>query len=467
MSKSGSTSWWKWFLIFLATAVGGGGVWYFMRGADATPQFQTTSVTRGDVIQAVTASGTLNPVLNVQVGSQISGIIQKLYVDFNSPVKANQVVAQLDPSTYQANVHSAEGDLANTRAALEFSQADARRSEELLKDKLISQSDYDKIQATLHQSEAQVKIKEAALERAKIDLVRCTILAPVDGLVIDRKVDVGQTVAASLSAPVLFTIANDLTKMQIDANVSEADVGTVEEGQEVNFTVDAFPDRNFVGKVIQIRNSPTTVQNVVTYDAVIAVSNPDLKLKPGMTANVSIITDRRTGVLKIPNAAFRFKPTDALTNLIIAADSETNQAAPAGPAFTGNESPQELQKRVGEMRERGEDVPAEICNKLRDYYKSGALQRPAGAGRGSEGGGSHTRAAQPASRIVYVLSQDADGDPTLKATRIKTGIGDGIYTEITGGLKEGDEVVTGLKLANLISSAPAVNSFLGGMSRHH
>jgi len=462
MAKSGSIGRLKWFLIFLVLAAIGGGVWYFTRDSDSTPQFQTTTVTRGDIVQAVTAAGTLNPVLNVQVGSQISGIIQKLYVDYNSPVKANQVVAQLDPSTYEANVHSAEGDLANAKAGLEFNQADARRADELLKNKLISQSDYDKIQATLHQSEAQVQIKQSALERAQIDLVRCTILAPVDGLVIDRKVDVGQTVAASLSAPILFTIANDLTKMQIDANVSEADVGTVEVGQSVNFTVDAFPGVNFTGKVIQIRNSPLTVQNVVTYDTVIEVSNPDLKLKPGMTANVSIITAQHSGVLKLPNAAIRFKPTDALTNKVIAAVGEASKPA---IVFTGKETPQELQKRAGEMRERGDEVPADIRNKLREFYKTGALKRPAGA-RGDSG--SHVQTTQPTARTIYALGNDSSGDPALKAVRVKTGIGDGIYTEVTDGLKEGDEIVIGVRSAGTqISSAPGVNSFMGGMSRRY
>ena len=172
-------------------------------------------------------------------------------------------------------MHSAEGDLANAKAGLEFAKVDARRAEDLFGSKLISQSDYDKAIATLHQSEAQVKIKEASLENAKINLARCTIYSPVDGTVISRNVDIGQTVAASMSAPVLFQVANDLTKMQIDANVSEADIGTIKEGQTVNFTVDAFPDRKFIGKVRQIRNAPTTVQNVVTYDAVIDVNNPE------------------------------------------------------------------------------------------------------------------------------------------------------------------------------------------------
>src|SRR6266478_6294271 len=276
--------------------------------------YQIATVTRGPITQAVTATGTLNPVVNVQVGSQISGNILKLFADYNTLVKSNQVVAQLDAAIFQASVHQAEGDLANAKAGLELARVEAGRSAQLFTNKLVSSSDYDKAVADLHQAEAQVRIKEAALERSRVDLAHCTIYAPVDGIVISRSVDVGQTVAASMNAPTLFIIANDLAKMQIDANVSEADVGAVEEGQPVSFTVDAFPNRTFVGKVVQIRNSPITVQNVVTYDTVIGVDNPDLKLKPGMTATLSITTAQRNGVLRIPNGALRFKPPEPSTN---------------------------------------------------------------------------------------------------------------------------------------------------------
>ena len=459
----------KWIIVLGGLALLGGGAWYFFgKRGDGVPQFQTTTVARGDIVQAVTATGTLNPVLNVTVGSQISGIIQKLFVDFNSTVTNGQVIAQLDAATYQANVMSAEADLANAKAQLELAQLNARRSEALLKNKLVAQSDYDQNVAALHQAEAQVQTRNAALNRAKVDLSRCTIYAPVDGLVIDRKVDVGQTVAASMSAPVLFQIANDLTKMQIDANVSEADVGNVEEGQSVNFTVDAFPGRTFTGKVIQIRNSPTTVQNVVTYDAVIEVNNADLKLKPGMTANVSIVTAQRSGVLKISNSAFRYKPADALTNRVIAADApaETTNAPAASsePALTGNEPPEELQKRVREMRDRGEEVPQAIREKLRGYFQSGVLQRPAGFGggrRGEGGEGSRSRGsgAQPSKRTVYLLVSEA-GTDKLKAATIKTGISDGLTTEVIEGLSEGDKAVTTVILPNA-SAAPAQSNPFG------
>jgi HlyD family secretion protein len=477
MAAKQSGGWLKWLVIFLILGAGiAGGVWYFGTGGDDAPQYQTTLVTRGDIVQAVTASGTLNPVTNITVGSQISGIISVLYADWNSPVKAGQVVAQLDPATYEASVRSAEGDLASAKANQELQKAEAERSAELFTNKLISSSDYDTAIANLHQADAQVQIKEAALTNAAVSLQRCTIYSPVDGVVISRDVDVGQTVAASLSAPTLFIIANDLTKMQIDANVSEADIGTVAEGQDVEFTVDAFPDGKFTGKLVQIRNSPTTVQNVVTYDTVIGVSNPDLKLRPGMTANASIITAQRGGVLKIPNAAFRFRPPDPSTNTTFfarffgagtkipptnaapaAMSGETNNAANGETPLTGNEPPDELQKRVAELRARGEEIPPAIAAKLREYYQSGVLQRPAGGGRrGGAGGAGGTVARAQTSRTVYILAAGKDSaDPALQAVRVRTGISDGTYTEITDGLKEGDTVIIGLKLPQASAASAA------------
>jgi len=449
------------------------------------------------LIQAITATGQLNPVTNITVGSQISGIIQKLYVDWNSPVKMGQIVAQLDPATYKGSVAQAEGELANAKANLELIQIEARRASDLFKNKLISESDHDTALANLHQAEAAVQIRQASLDNAKVNLSRCTIYSPVDGTVISRSVDVGQTVAASLSAPVLFVIANDLTQMQIDANVSEADIGGVEEGQTVNFTVDAFPDRRFTGKVRQIRNSPTVVQNVVTYNTVIDVSNPDLKLRPGMTANASIVTAQRNGVLKIPNATLRFRPPEpntnrtgiarlmakvglnketkvVVTNAVRTTSAGTNrmETAASGEApLTGNEPPQELMRRVREMRERGEPIPEAIGAKLRELFQSGALQRGGGRGTGggfgAGGGGNRPASAAPSWRNIYLLtSAPASGGesvPALETTRVRTGISDGSYTEVTDGLKEGDVVVTAVKLPQSEAVvAPAGSSPFGG-----
>jgi HlyD family secretion protein len=432
-NKSGGL---KWIIIAIILAIaGGGGWWYFNnRNAEAL-ELTTTKVARGDVTQAVTATGTLNPVLNVQVGSQISGIILKLYADFNSVVKSNQVIAQLDPATYRANLNSAEGELANSQASLELAQINARRAADLFNDKLISQSDYDQTMAGLRQAESQVRIRAAAVERARVDFGRCTIYAPVDGTVISRNVDVGQTVAASMSAPVLFQIASDLTKMQINTSVAEADVGTVEEGQEVEFTVDAFPDRLFVGKVIQVRNSPLTVQNVVTYDTIIEVNNSDLKLKPGMTANVSIIVQRRDNVLRVANSALRFRPSEELV-----AAPATNAAPPAVTA-PANTNATAIAGEPANRRRGGPGGPG------------GGGERGARGGRSGRGG-SERRPMQ----TMYVLPEgstpEAASGVKLKPIKVRLGITDGIFTEVIEGLAENDVVVTGAATASN-SGAPA------------
>src|ERR1700704_5276668 len=301
-------------------------------GRSNAAQFQTATVTRGPITQTVTATGTLNPVVNVKGGSQVSGNIQKLFADFNSKVKAGDVVAQIDPVLFQATVTQAEGDLANAQAALELAKVTASRTQELVAKQNSAKADLDAAMASLHQAEANIKIKQGALDKARADLEHCTIKSPVDGEVISRSVDVGQTVAASLQAPVIFAIANDLTKMQIDANVAEADVGAVTVDQNVDFSVDAFPNRTFHGKVVQVRNAPITVQNVVTYDTVIGVNNSDLKLKPGMTANVSIIIEHKDNVFQIKNAALRYRPADATP-------TETRSTSSPGGRPSGGREP--------------------------------------------------------------------------------------------------------------------------------
>src|SRR5436309_833939 len=296
----------SWMVALLVSGAGLG--WYLNRPSAGPLHYETTTVTRGELTQVVTASGQLNPLVKVDVGSQISGIIQKLFVDFNSPVTEGQVIAQLDAATYEANLIQAQGNLANAKAAAELAQLNAERAKALQIEKLNSKAEYEKAVADLHQAEAAVKVNEGSLKKAQVDLARCTIYAPIDGIVISRNVNVGQTVAASLSAPTLFVIANDLAKMQIEADVAEADIGLVETGQGVDFTVDAFPGQTFHGKVTQVRNAPKADQNVVTYVTIIDVTNPNLKLKPGMTANVSVIVTHHDNVLKIPNAALRFRP---------------------------------------------------------------------------------------------------------------------------------------------------------------
>src|SRR5438094_1163670 len=369
-------------------------------GRSNAAQFQTATVTRCPITQTGTATGTLNPVVHVQVGSQVLGNIQKLFADFNSKVKAGDIGAQIDPVLFQATVTQAEGDLASAQAALELTKVNATRTQELFAKKNSSQADVDQAMANLHQAEANVKIKQGALDKAKADLDHCTITSPIDGVVISRSVDVGQTVAASLQAPVIFAIANDLTKMQIDSNVAEADVGVVKVEQNVDFTVDAFPMQTFHGKVVQVRNAPITVQNVVTYDTVIGVSNPDLKLKPGMTANVSIIVAHRDEVLQIKNAALRYRPPDATPS------EARSTSSPSGARSRG-----ERERRGGE-------------------------------------------------RTVYVLSGSRP-----RSVQIKTGISDGIVTEVLDGLKEGDRVVTAELTSTSSTATPPPNPFGGGPRR--
>ncbi|MGB7768646.1 MAG: efflux RND transporter periplasmic adaptor subunit [Verrucomicrobiia bacterium] len=417
MAEHHSNSWMKWgIIITVAMVIVGSGIWYFHHGHDDAPAYQTVAVTRGDLTQTVTATGTLNPVVNVTVGSQVSGIITKLYVDFNSIVQSNEVIAEIDPSTYEAQVHQAEANLANARANLELQQVEMQRDAKLYTNNLISGSDYDTAVATRDEAAAQVQIQEASLTNTLANLGYCKIHSPVDGVVISRSVDLGQTVASSFNTPTLFQIANDLTKMQIDTAVDEADIGGVREGQAVDFTVDAYPNRTFHGIVTQVRNAPTTVNNVVTYDTVIGVTNSDYSLKPGMTASVSIVVAQHSDILEIPNAALRFQPVDMAT-------VETNAPATAGAQNTNGE-------RTGNRGGRR-------------------------GGQGALGPGEH-----PVVHTVYVLSNNATGKNTeLKAVQIKTGITDNIDTEVLSALKEGDRVVTGLAIPGLTSDQETQNPF--------
>jgi len=274
----------------------------------AGPLYQLAAVKRGDITQVVTASGTLSALVSVDVGSQISGRIQSLKVDFNSQVKKGQIIAEIEPVIYKAAVDQSTGELESARAALQLASLTAQRKRELVEKKAGTQADADKADAELAQARAAVTIKQAQLEKARADLDHCLIEAPVDGIVISRKVDTGQTVAAVMTTPVLYTIAQDITKMHIIAAVSEADIGQVAVGQGMHFAVDAFPDEVFHGTVSQVRKSATTTNNVVTYDTVIDVENPEQKLFPGMTAEVSITVAERRNVLTVPNLALRFAP---------------------------------------------------------------------------------------------------------------------------------------------------------------
>jgi HlyD family secretion protein len=273
-------------------------------------RFETMPVTRGHLRAVVTASGTLGAVVSVDVGCQVSGRIMKLNADFNTIVKRGDLIAELDTSIYSSKVKAAEGELASTGANVTLKKQNLDRKKSLLPLRAATELDVEQAVAELTQAEANVTIKEAALDQAKTDLGFCRITAPVDGIVVSRKVDVGQTVVASMSTPVLFTIAQDIKKMRIIATVSEADIGRVKTGNQVDFTVDAFPDDVFTGEVVQVRIAPTTTENVVTYETLIDVENPEQRLFPGMTADVSILSAERNDVLKVPNTALRFTPPE-------------------------------------------------------------------------------------------------------------------------------------------------------------
>jgi HlyD family secretion protein len=404
--RSGSGLW----LIFLAIAVVviiGGGVWFFSRGHNDAITYETVPVERGDLTQTVTATGTLNPVTNVLVGCQVSGTINKIYVDYNSVVTNNQLIAELDPSQYKAQLDQAEANLANAKANLELQQAQAKRESQLYTNNLVDGADYDTAIATLHEAEATVKLDQAAVNMAAVNLGYCKIYSPVDGIVIVNNIEVGQTVAASFNTPELFQIANNLKQMQIDSSVAEADVGGVVEGQDVDFTVDAYPYRTFHGSVTQVRNSPTTVNNVVTYDCVISVTNADYKLKPGMTANVSVIVAQRKNILQIPNGVLRFHPPD--NAVVITNEPDPQLAENAGP--NGNHHAR---------HELADGAPSTM-------------------------------------RTVFLLVGQGK-DAKLKPVHIKTGITDSIDTEVLDGLKDGDYIVISSS-ALMSSSAPGGSPF--------
>ena len=455
-------------IIVIAVAAAACGWYFWQQNADNAPEYTTTAVQRGDITQAVTATGTLQAVTTVDVSSQISGNIAKLYVDWNSPVKKGQLLAEIDPSNYQTALQQADGQLANANANEALMKANADRSRELFKQKLIPQSDLDTAEAQLAQADAQVTIQKANDETAKVNLSRCNIYSPIDGSVISRSVDVGNTVAASLSAPVLFQIANDLTSMQIDTAVSEADIGLIQDKQRVTFTVDAYPNRQFHGVVSQIRNSPKVSQNVVIYSTMIDVPNRDLKLKPGMTANVSIVVATRSGTLKVANSALRVRIPESLLPAAPKASAEAKPTADGKPApvaakpMSDDERRQKIQaimREAGFVRGNGPPSP-EVIARMQQLAKDQGIELPEERfGHGERNADSNT----PVTRTLYQL---VGNDPELahpEPVTVKLGITDGIATEVLSGLKEGDVVITSVYIPGAKSStAPATNPFGGG-----
>jgi len=436
------------------------------KGSDQ-PQYFTAKADRGDIHDVVEATGTINAVTTVQVGSQVSGTISKLYADFNSRVKQGQVVAQIDPSLFKGAVVQAEANLANSRANLLAAQAnlvkakatsvqastDYQRTVGLAKEGVMSPQELDQAKATadsdiaavsaaeaqVTQADAQVKQQEAAVKVSQTNLDYTTIHAPIDGTVIARSVDVGQTVAASLQAPTLFTIAQDLTKMQVYAATDESDVGMIHPGQVVTFKVDAYPKDTFTGKVSQIRLNATTVQNVVTYNTIIDFQNPDLKLFPGMTAYITIPVASATDALRVPNGALRYKP-DMPAAQLRALFQKYGFNAPGGQGQRSTRA--------------ASGAPAGAMT------GPGAQNRP--RAQGSEGGGANPATAEkthtPPVDVAVVWKLTAD--KSIEPVRIRTGITDHTVTEVAqvlkGDLKPGDELVTGSMAASAGSRPPGL-----------
>ena len=498
-------------LLVVVVAAVAFGLWKAFGSGSGAPEYRLAKVERGNVTSVVSASGTLNAVTTVLVGSQISGQIKELLVDFNSAVKKGQLLARIDPETYEIRVRQAEADLEAARTAHVQKQSDAAaqrsqalrakityddakrdldRKQSLVEKGFISGAEVDKAKFTesgmaeaIHTAEAQVKSaeaqvanaaavikqREAALASARNDLAKTTIMAPVDGVVISRQVDAGQTVAASLNTPTLFTIARDLREMQVEVAIDESDIGKIRQDQRVTFTVDAFSGRTFDGRVRQIRKAAQTVQNVVTYTVVVETPNPSLLLVPGMTANVRIIADSRENVLKVPNAALRWRPLGAA-----AAKDDPAPASAAGPGGGGDPAARrarlvadlkldasqqarldeifaESRGKFAELREvpeadrrtRGERLRAEVRQKINAMLNADQQKLYAEIVAGETG-----RVVSGSGR-VYVPG--ADGKPA--EVRLRLGLTDGNSTEVVSGdVKEGTDVIVGTVAAGAAKS---------------
>ena len=458
--------------------------WQGGRGAEAGSGYRTATVERGDIRVAISATGALRAISTVDVGSQISGLVTEVLADFNDQVREGQVIARIDPSTYLAQIeqgnasaNAARASLANAEASLRNAEADHRRKAGLAETQLIAASDLDLARAALDQARAQVESaraqirqQQASTQTSRLNLERTEIRSPVDGVVLTRTVEPGQTVAASLQAPVLFQIAEDLSKMEIELAIDEADIGQVEPGQGVSFTVDAFPDRRFRGEVQQVRLSATNTNNVITYPVVVAVDNSDQVLLPGMTANAEIEVSRRDGVLRVPNAALRYKPAD--------------DAGIAPPARGGGAGLDADIAALGEGLDLDATQQAALDEALADMRAQAAQRaanRPAtgGAPRPANGGGG------PGPKMVAAMRQRAGermavqfagfretldpdrqqrwdrglaalvGAPraplylldggAVRAVMVRVGASDGSWTEVSGALEDGDQVVVGME----------------------
>lgn len=440
-----------WIIGGAAVVIVGGGAWALLRPRKDDVKWRTAPVARGPLQQRISATGTLSALVQVTVGSQVSGTIAALYVDYNSQVRKGQPIAQIDPTLLQATLTDAQAGLERANTNLEDAKRQLARTRRLAQERLVSDQDLEARQVAHETAQANVQTAKAALERAKTNLGYATITAPVSGVVVSRNVDVGQTVAASFNTPTLFLIAQDLTKMKLEASIDEADIGQVKAGQQGFFTVDSYPDTQFKGTVSQVRLEPITQQNVVTYKVVMEVDNEDLKLRPGMTANVAIQTQSRESVLKVPSAALRFNPLAFLP-----ADAKAGDKAAKGDK--GDKGDKGGEAKAGDAKggERGQGR-GNGQGGGRPGGQGGAQGFP-GAGRmGAMAGGLPVKGmvARRDDR-VWVLE---NGRPRSIAVRV--GITDGQFTEISGeGLAEGMQVLVGVEEAKR-ASGPA--PLTGGM----
>jgi HlyD family secretion protein len=399
----------------------GGVVWMSGRAEGSEgPAYRLAEVTRGNLEAAVSSTGTLGAVTTVQVGTQVSGQVAAIYVDFNDIVKKGQLIARIDPTLQQQSVRDAEAGFERVNADLQQAQREYDRSKALYDQRVITETEFNSADYKLATAKASAKSAQITVDRARQNLSYTSIYAPIDGIVVERNVDVGQTVAASLSAPQLFLIANDLKRMQILASVDESDIGVIKEGQPVRFRVQAYPNEAFTGTVRQVRLQSKTQENVVSYTAVVEVSNESGKLLPGMTATVEFLTETATDALIVPNAALRYRPADAAAT--------TNAARATGATGTATTGAATGATRTG----------------------TGTRSATAGATRTGA-----TRGAN-AGMVWY---EDADG--TVKGVRVRTGITDGQRTVVTGeGLSEGMKIIIGAAVASTgsTSAAPAASS---------
>ncbi len=515
-------------IALVVIAVAGGGAYGYYRYGRKPPEptVMTAAVSHGDIADTVGATGTLQAVTTVQVGTQVSGTIQELHADFNSLVRKGQVIARLDPSLFatqieqaRANLIRAQADLERLKVTLDDARMKLKRARELSDRQLIPQSELDtaevnsrSIDAQIRSSEAQVTQAQASLNQNQVNLAHTVIEAPIDGLVISRNVDVGQTVAASMSAPTLFVLAADLTKMQVVANLDESDVGRIRPGQRVTFRVDAYPAEDFIGTVAQVRLQPIVQQNVVTYATVIDVPNPELKLKPGMTANVNVEIARRTDITRIPNTALRFRPTPEIFAALgitppqpgqagwgegrgrgapgaqggrvlkvhrahrPLAVARSHQSPPVHPPLPAKRLP------LGERRAEGRADPARMAERMQNMTPEqreqmmarmrgrsgeGGRGADAGATTGRRGQGAGTATKPPVSATGRGSATTIDAlfgplpqvetrgqvwvyaDKQMKPVRLRLGITDGQTTELLeGDLQPGTELVTNVTTGN-------------------